>query len=76
AGDFFDVIRYTGSCSGTFNGIDDTHAMLASGHWSLSHDVELGGGMRSVRLTYVPEPAALALLAIGALTLIGRRRHA
>ena len=69
AGDYFDVIRYSGSRLGAFAGIDDSAARLASGHWALDYDVDLGDGQSSVRLTYVPEPSTLALLALLALGL-------
>ena len=39
-----------------------------------TEDGQLGLGAQSLRLTILPEPAALGLLALGAIVLCGRRR--
>ena len=74
-GDFWDVVRYTGSRSGVFSGIDGTNAPLTTGFWSLYYDIVLDSAISSVRLTYtVPEPVTLALLLLGGLALLRRRK--
>ncbi len=56
-GDSFDVVRYAGLILlGEFGGVDDTDAPLRGGTWSLRYNVDLGGGRRSVRLTYALDP--------------------
>jgi hypothetical protein len=73
-GDSFDIIRYTGLRSGTFGSIDDTNAPLSSGTWSINYDNLLGGGVQSVRLSYIPEPATVTLMLLGAAGLVMRKR--
>jgi hypothetical protein len=75
-GDFFEVIIYRGSLTGEFGAIDDTGAPLTQGAWSVSYDVGLGEGERSVRLSYVPEPGTGLLIGLGFAALgIRQRRH-
>ena len=75
-GDAFDVIRYTGSLSGVFDGIDAANALLTGGSWSIDYGYDLGGEVNSVRLTYVPEPSTVLLVGFGliAMAAAGRGR--
>lgn len=65
AGDY-DIIVATGTRTGTFGTVN-----LPPGDWTLNYVA----GSETVRLTYVPEPATMSLLAIGGLALIRRRRR-
>lgn len=62
-GDVFDVIRYRGSLAGTFGHFDASGT--GSVVWDVAYDVDLGDGLRSVRLTAtaVPLPGMLGIIA-------------
>ena len=69
-GDQFLILHAT-TLEGTFAGIDDAGATLASpGYWGLNYDYEAG----DVYLHVLPEPATMTLLALGAACLALRRR--
>jgi hypothetical protein len=74
-GDFFDVVRYESLLTGEFSGIDDSEALLMSGLWELTYDVDLGDGKKSVRLSYVPEPSTGLLIALGLFAILRVERR-
>ena len=70
------------SLTGTFIGLaDDTTFTAGGGDWLINYNDTTGGlnteavGTSYVTITAVPEPSALALLGLGTLGLIARRRR-
>ncbi|MEI8195136.1 MAG: PEP-CTERM sorting domain-containing protein [Phycisphaerae bacterium] len=79
AGDYFVIVSSTRAISGTFAGLPDGAVVGTFGGtpFAIHYNVDANGGLTpgtNIVLAAVPEPAALGLLGLGAMGLLGRRR--
>lgn len=71
----FEILDVTGTTTGQFNGLSEGDLVDNFGGIDLFISYTAGDG-NDISLYTVPEPTSLALLSLGALGLLSRRRHA
>ncbi len=67
--DVYQIIRYTGSRTGTFANINWSDGFVGT----INYDVNVGGGWKAVTISQIPEPTTMLLLTLGGTMLLGRR---
>ena len=81
-GDKFTLLSYGGSLTGIFTGLVDEAIFITAGNfWMINYNdttAGLNGGTQAkfITITAIPEPSAAALLGLGIVVLLTRRRRA